>query len=115
MAISGMYSDYGLNGNNDYATRSRNIVQYMKDIGVEANDIHLNSYNKVKPTADSIGVTFGWKTLSDGRILIPIAVRGANYEKEWISNVTLGNGNNNDGGEDAKGEAKGFSDSATKV
>lgn len=110
MAISGMYTDSG-----EYSTRSRNIVQYMKDIGVEAKNIHLNSYNKIKPSADSIGVTFGWKEMKDGRILIPISVRGDNYEKEWVSNVTLGSGNDNNGGDDAKGEAKGFSESATKV
>lgn len=110
MAIASIYTSSG-----EYPTKSRNIVQFMKDIGVEAKNIHLNSYNKIKPMPDSIGVTFGWKEMKDGRILIPIAVRSANYEKEWMSNVTLGSGNDNDGGDNAKGEAKGFSDSATKV
>lgn len=110
MAMASIYASSG-----EYSTRSRNIVQYMKDIGVEAKNIHLNRYNKIKPEPDSIGVTFGWKEMKDGRILIPIAVRSANYEQEWMSNVTLGSGNDNDGGDDTKGEAKGFSDSATKV
>lgn len=107
MAISGMYADYGLNGDNDYATRSRNIVQFMRDIRVKR--YHLNFYNKVRPTTESIGVTIGWKPLSDDIILIPISVRGANYEKEWASNVTLGDGKSTDG------EAEGFSKSAAKV
>ena len=102
MAIAGMYTEEG-----EYNTRSRNIIQFMRDIGT--TNYHLNYYNTVKPETDSIGVTMGWKPLSDERILIPISVRGANYEKEWASNITFGSGN------DTNGEAKGFSDSATMV
>ena len=102
MAMSGMYADWGA-----YNERNRNIVQFMKDI--KTDNYHHNVYNTVKPTTDSIGVTMGWKKLSDDRILIPISVRGANYEKEWASNVTLGDG------KDTNGEAKGFSKSAKLV
>lgn len=104
MAISGMYTDGGA-----YNTRNRNIIQFMKDIGVAAENIHVNYDNTIRPTKETIGVTMGWKPLSDGSILIPISIRGANYEKEWASNVTLGNGS------DTNGEAKGFSKAADKV
>ena len=68
-------------------------------------DIYLNQIFKEQPGADSMGVAMAHKTLSDGTILLPIALRGANYESEWASNVTIG----------ATGEHKGFSDSATIV
>ena len=70
----------------------------MKDIGVASSDIYANRYNRIGPQNDSIGM----KKLADGRILIPIAIRGSNYEREWTSNVTLGE----------SGEAQGFSTAA---
>ena len=51
----------------------------MKDIGVAEADIYANRFNTIKPKTDSIGVTIGMKKLSDGGILIPIAIRGSNY------------------------------------
>lgn len=42
-------------------------------------------------------------------VLIAVAVRGANYEKEWASNVTLGDGSTRDG------EAEGFGGAADQV
>ena len=74
----------------------------MKDIGVASSDIYANRYNRIRPQTDSIGVTIGMKKLADGRILIPVAIRGSNYEREWTSNVTLGE----------SGEAQGFSTAA---
>ncbi len=100
LAMSGFYSNEG-----DYPTKRRNIVQYMKDIGVAESDIYSNRYSTIKPQTASIGVTIGKKNLSDGRVLIPIAIRGSNYELEWVSNVTLGR----------TGEAQGFSEAAGKV
>ena len=100
LAMSGFYSNEG-----DYSTKRRNIVQYMKDIGVADSDIYSNRYDTIKPQTASIGVTIGKKNLSDGRVLIPIAIRGSNYELEWVSNFTLGK----------TGEAQGFSEAARKV
>ena len=100
MAMSAFYSNEG-----DYPTKRKNITQYMKDIGVAETDIYANRYNTIKPQTDSIGVTIGMKRLTDGGILIPIAIRGSNYELEWTSNVTLGE----------SGEAQGFSEAADSV
>ena len=100
MAMSGFYSNEG-----DYSTKRKNITQYMKDIGVAESDIYANRYNTIKPQTGSIGVTIGKKNLSDGRVLIPIAIRGSNYELEWASNVMLGE----------TGEAQGFGSAGAKV
>ena len=100
MAMSAFYSNEG-----DYPTKRKNITQYMKDIGVNESDIYANRYNTIKPQTGSIGVTIGMKTLSDGRVLIPVAIRGSNYELEWASNVMLGE----------SGEAQGFGSAGAKV
>ena len=100
MAMSGFYSNEG-----DYPVKRRNIFQYMKDIGVDESDIHANRYNMIQPQTDSIGVTIGRKTLTGGKILIPVAIRGSNYELEWVSNVTIGR----------TGETQGFGEAARKV
>lgn len=100
MAMSAFYSNEG-----DYPTKRKNIIQYMKDIGVAESDIYANRYNTIKPQTDSIGVTIGMKRLSNGKILIPVAIRGSNYELEWVSNVTLGE----------MGEAEGFGEAANIV
>ena len=106
MAMSGFYSNEGATGKNeDYSNKWKNIRQYMLDIGVASKDIYRNDYNMIRPQTDSIGVTIGSKNLSTGRKLIIISIRGANYEKEWASNVTLG----------TSGEAQGFSRAAGLV
>ena len=113
MAMAGFYSNEGETGPDaDYSNKNWNIRQYMKDIGVKSDDIYVNHFNTIRPQTDSIGVTIGKKALtelSDGRILIPIAIRGSNYEREWTSNVTLGTEQNNEG------EAQGFSSAAQIV
>ncbi len=110
MAMAAFYSNEGATGPDaDYSNKNRNVLQYMKDIGVSESDIYVNYYNTVRPQTDSIGVTIGKKTLTYGRTLIPIAIRGSNYEREWTSNVTLGTERENDG------EAKGFSTAAQIV
>lgn len=108
MAMAGFYSNEGETGKDaDYSKKSQNIVNYMKDIGVSEKNIYRNAYNRIRPQTDSIGVTIGMKKLSNGRILIPVAIRGSNYEREWASNVTLG--------KEEDGEAKGFATAANIV
>lgn len=108
MAMAGFYSHEGGTGKNaNYSNKSQNIVEYMKDIGVAEKNIYRNAYNRMRPQTDSIGVTIGMKKLSNGRTLIPVSIRGANYEREWTSNVTLGN--------EEDGEAKGFATAANIV
>ena len=104
--MAGFYSTEGATGKDaDYSVKSKNIVQYMKDMGVDEKNIYRNVFNMICPLTDSIGVTIGMKKLSNGRILIPIAIHGSNYEREWTSNVTLG----------TDGEAKGFVAAADTV
>ena len=91
LAMAGFYSNEGYQGEgHDYSNKSKNIVQYMKDIGVASDDIYRNAYNRIRPQTDSIGVTIGKKATSNDRTLIIISIRGSNYEREWASNVTLG-------------------------
>ena len=92
---------------NKYANSFRNVKQLLADMGFEDNNIRISDLYTQKPTDESIGVIMGAKDLSlDGeQILLPVIIRGGGYESEWASNVTLGE----------SGEAKGFSDSASKV
>ena len=106
MAMAGFYSNEGKTGKNaDYSNKAQNSVDYMKDIGVAEKNIYRNAYNRIRPQTDSIGVTIGMKELSNGRILIPVSIRGGKYEREWTSNVTLGK----------EGEASGFATAANIV
>ena len=111
LCMSGMYlTDV------DYPYRHSSGRQFMADIGCDDQSIYVNDYNTQKPTVESIGVTIANKELdvtnsdNENYILIPVAVRGANYEAEWASNVTLGVGT-----EIEDGEAEGFGSAADKV
>lgn len=117
LAIAGFYSNdgnegsalYNADGNGTYyPAKSNNIRQFMNDIGVAEKDIYLNDYYVQKPESFSIGVAFGSKTITLGGVdkkLVIVGVRGAGYEQEWVSNLTLG----------SEGEAKGFASAADKV
>lgn len=96
--------------NTDYTLKSKNVVKLMTDIGIAKDNIYLSDVYTVKPGTGTIGVAIGQKTLSetDGTILVPVAVRGAGYESEWTSNVTIGDGANNK-------EHAGFADAADQV
>lgn len=94
-----------------YRNRARNAIQLLGDLGFDSRNVHVSETFLKKPTDYSIGVIMGAKKLTtiyeNGKpcILVPIAVRGAGYEMEWVSNVTLG----------SSGEAAGFSDAADQV
>ncbi len=83
----------------DYKLQPGHVKQMLSDIGVADEDIYLSDSYFVKPETDSIGCAIGSKKLLDkdgndsGLVLVPIVVRGAGYEKEWASNVTLGPSN----------------------
>lgn len=95
----------------EYKLQSAHVKQMLSDIGVADEDIYLSDSYFVKPETDSIGCAIGSKKLLDadgndkGLVLLPIVVRGAGYEKEWASNVTLG----------LSGLHQGFNEAATKV
>lgn len=107
---SGVWSDTK-NVSWDYKLQPIHVKQMMSDIGMADEDIYLSDSYFVKPEMDSIGCAIGSKTLRlpDGSesnyVLVSIVVRGAGYEKEWASNVTIG----------AEGLHQGFNEAATKV
>ena len=91
-----------------YSNLFRHVKVLMSDIGVSDKDIYVNESFDIRPTEDTIGMIMGAKKIAlegEDYILMPIAVRGGDYEAEWASNVTLG----------ASGEAEGFSTAATQV
>lgn len=87
-----------------YQYGGRNINKLLTDIGCE--NIYLSDSYMTKPETMSIAYAIGSKKLDDdGTVLIPVAVRGAGYELEWYSNVTIGK----------TGEHEGFADAADQV
>lgn len=100
---------------NAYANHFSNIKQLFAEIGCSDNDFFVNESFQIKPTfygneeqLSTIGVAISQKEISangDTYILLPVAIRGGNYEAEWGSNLTIG----------AEGEAGGFADSADQV
>ncbi len=88
-----------------YKNKSRNLSALLEDNGFA--DIETNDDYKKKPTAHSIGVLCAHKKISTSGsdyTLLAVIPRSADYEKEWISNFTLG----------SSGDADGFDDSAEK-
>lgn len=86
-----------------YDQRYHNGEDFLKKCGFKGIDV--NQYYKEKPTADSLGVIFANKPIN-GKTLVAAGIRGANYESEWASNFTLGNG------KDIK-QAQGFYEAST--
>ncbi len=109
MAMSGFYLNAG--STTDYINKHASARQFMSDIGCADDDIYVNDYNVQKPGSFTIGVTIASKTIKDASgveyTLVPIAVRGAGYEAEWTSNVTMKAG--------VGTEHWGFADAANKV
>lgn len=94
--------------NGSYSNLFRHVKVLMSDIGISDKDIYVNESFDIRPTEDTIGMIMGAKEIAiegEDYILMPIAVRGGDYEAEWASNVTLG----------AEGEAEGFSGAANRV
>lgn len=91
-SLSFAISCFGSNRNgstNDYSKRYRNAEEFLTQNGF--TDFDTNIYYKQKPSTDSLGAVFAKKKLGD-YTLIACGVRGGNYEQEWASNVTLGDG-----------------------
>lgn len=103
---------------NKYYNKHATARQFMADIGCPDQNIYVNDHNVNMPWTDTIGVAIGSKELKKadgtktGDVLVPITVRGLQYELEWLSNVTLGHA----GETTALGkEAMGFSAAASQV
>lgn len=106
MAMSACSSNVGNTSNpKDYLYKAQNIKKLMVDIGVSDSDVYLSDTYTQKMTNTTIAYAIGFKTLSDGTILMPIAIRGTGYQSEWYSNFSLG----------ASGEHEGFAKAATEV
>ncbi|MBQ7482369.1 MAG: chitobiase/beta-hexosaminidase C-terminal domain-containing protein [Lachnospiraceae bacterium] len=108
-------ADASIKTQEDYRYKFTNIKSLMQQIGISENNIYINTWYAKKPTDDSIGVAIGKKTIrnraGEEYTLVPIAVRGDGYEKEWAGNMTI-NGSNTD---DMKDEHSGFKSARTHV
>lgn len=107
MCMAAMYSSIGGSSSNsaEYRDKSNNFRQLMSDIGCKDEDIYVNDNNVKRPAANTIGCGIASKELPDGKKLVIIGVRGAGYEAEWASNVSIG----------SSGEANGFKAAAEEV
>ncbi len=93
-------------GTVDYKNKSANARELLDHIG--CTDIAVNADYTVKPGEDTIGVVLGRKQITAGGsdyTLIPIGIRGAGYEKEWIGNMKVGD----------SGDAQGFDTAAKRA
>ncbi len=87
----------------NYEDKSENVRDLMEQIGMK--NIETNQGFKEKPTADSIGVIAGNKTITvndETYTLIAVAIRSGNYEAEWASNFTVGTTGHHQGFDEAK-------------
>ncbi len=112
LALSGfnaMQTDFDLAmPNGSYSNLFRHAKALISDIGVEEKDIFINDAFASRPREEGVGMLMGAKKITiddEGYILLPIVVRGGDYEAEWASNFTLGE----------SGESYGFSSAATQV
>lgn len=96
---------------NVYANRFRNVKQLLSDLGVSDKNIYISDFYSKKPENDSVGVIIGAKEINvcddndENFILVPIAIRGSGYEREWSSNFHIGK----------DGEFAGFSNASYKL
>ncbi len=88
MALS-MSAFNGKNVEEGYSLRYINAENFLKNYGFSS--IYINDGFKNKPTSTSLGIIIGQKKLGE-KTLIVVALRGRNYETEWVNNVTFGNG-----------------------
>ncbi len=89
-SIAFAMASFASNSNrNDPSYRYNNGEAFLKENGF--SNIDVNADYKVKSSSDTLGVIFASKTIGD-TTLIAAGIRGGNYEMEWASNVTLGDG-----------------------
>ena len=90
----------------DYGEKSQNIQNLLKDIGFQ--DVDVNQYYTEKMTQNSMGACVGYKTLSDGSVLLAVVPRSAGYESEWGGNFNVGADGLHDGFETGRNIVLGF-------
>ncbi len=86
----------------DYSVADRNLKAFFEDAGFTGYRANEDFFEK--PTEYSAGVGIARKTVG-GKTLVAIAVRSANYELEWYSNMDIG----------ASGDHRGFSIAADSL
>ena len=94
------------NGYEDYSQRSYYLRDLWKKEGFEKISMNHSFYER--PETDSIGFGIASKKiqlLGGYYYLIAIAVRGGDYEGEWVSNLTVG----------TEGDSQGFSEASAQV
>ena len=95
-------------GEDDYTTHADYLKQLWSDEQFEKVYISDSFYKK--PETDSIAFGIASKKIEDFT-LIAIAVRGGNYEAEWVSNFTIGESGNSQGFDEASDKVvAGFDD-----
>ncbi len=105
LAGSAMASNDG--GRINYKNKSKNIRALLDRIG--CTDICVNTDFTVKPGEDTIGVCIARKTIRTDEgdyTLIPIGIRGAGYENEWLGNMKVGDTGDANGFRSATDRAK---------
>ena len=112
LAMSAFATNAG-NDTGDYSNKFAHVKQLLCDIGCDDSKTYISTTYTQKPGTDTIGVAIAQKEIKVNDTeytLVPIAVRGAGYESEWASNVTVG-----DGTDPASGEEAGFASAAEQV
>lgn len=70
-------------------TADRNIRDYLTQAGFD--NLVSTDYDR-EPTIDTVGTMMGSKRLDDGSTLVAVAICGAGYRNEWMSNLSIGGG-----------------------
>lgn len=105
MSVCFSMSAFGSGDQTRYANKSVNARNLLKSIGVAEDAIDTNQWFRLRPETDSIGVVSGNKPITvngETYTLIPVAVRGGGYGREWASNFTIGETGQHDGFDTAK-------------
>ena len=71
-----------------------NIRAYLEQAGF--GDLVATDYDKA-PSSETVATMMGCKRLSDGSTLVAVAICGAGYRDEWMSNLTIGGGDVHEG------------------
>lgn len=89
-SIAFAMASFASNSNKDNVSyRYNNCQAFLQNTGF--SNIDVNKDYKIKAESDTLGVIFGSKKIGN-TTLIAAGIRGGNYEMEWASNVTLGDG-----------------------
>lgn len=91
---------------NDYKHCGDNAKKFFNTLGFDSYTV--NEFGNIQPSAHSFGVYLAKKTIGD-YTLIGVTVRGAGYQMEWASNVSIGDSQGMDYDDDF---ADGFEEAA---